>query len=463
MPPRKSKITSEVSEIIAAAKPKSKRKNKKEQVMAVNADANAAENENIVVSISGLEEDVITEQENDEYNSTIFNNIKDTSDLVTPDQIQKAHTNKKRGRKPKGGKIISNLSASINDVSEIPNIILHLKCHIKDLKSHETISNYDYSPSVEEVQSYNQSTNTFQCSEIDLTHDDYEDRYDTNDNEPENNDQMSQSDNHKLPLINHNIGCTLPSGPGSGSGLGSVSGPGSGPGSGSGSGTETAQTLRESQHTNNNNNTSSNNVFTVPNSTINTVQHQPIVVNDKQQKEIMKKINKMKLSFHNSEIIQTKGNNRSACFWDTCDFDTQIYYIPTSITNDTFQVYGCFCSPECAMAYLLKERVDTSTKFERLHLIQLLYGGIYQYAKGIKPAPQPYYLLDKYYGILTIKEYRQLFKGSQMIYVVNKPMTHILPELYEDNNDFLVNSKVIPANNMKLKKRYKTMIVQNSE
>jgi hypothetical protein len=186
------------------------------------------------------------------------------------------------------------------------------------------------------------------------------------------------------------------------------------------------------------------------------------VMNDKINKEIMKKINRLKISFHNSEPVQTKGNNRSACFWDTCDFDTQIFYIPTGIINDTFQVYGCFCSPECAIAYLLKEHLDTSTKFERLHLIQLLYGGITQYGKGLKPAPSPNFLLEKYYGNLSIQEYRQLFKGGQMIYVVNKPLTHILPELYEDNNDFLVNSKVIPTNNMKLKKRYKTMIIQNN-
>jgi hypothetical protein len=92
----------------------------------------------------------------------------------------------------------------------------------------------------------------------------------------------------------------------------------------------------------------------------------------------------------------------------------------------------------------------------------LLYGGAYQHGKGIKPAPSPHFLLDKYYGNLSIQEYRHLFKGSQMIYVVNKPLTHILPELYEDNNDFLVNSKVIPTNNMKLKKKYKTMIVQDN-
>ena len=128
------------------------------------------------------------------------------------------------------------------------------------------------------------------------------------------------------------------------------------------------------------------------------------------------------------------------------------------IVNGVFQVNGCYCSPECAVAALLKEPLDTSTKFERLHLLHLLYGT--PSGKGFKPAPNPNYLLDKYYGNLTIQEYRALLKGPQMIHIVNKPLTHILPELYEDNNDFLVNSKVIPTNSLKMKKRYKTMVVQ---
>jgi hypothetical protein len=159
------------------------------------------------------------------------------------------------------------------------------------------------------------------------------------------------------------------------------------------------------------------------------------VLNDRNQKEIMKKIHRLKYSFHNGETVQTKMNHRPACFWDTCDFDGPIYYLPIMIANGVFQVNGCYCSPQCAVAALLKESLDTSTKFERLHLLHLLYG--VPNSKGFKPAPNPHYLLDKYYGNLTI------------------------PELYEDNNDFLVNSKVIPANSLKMKKKYKTMVVQS--
>jgi hypothetical protein len=182
------------------------------------------------------------------------------------------------------------------------------------------------------------------------------------------------------------------------------------------------------------------------------------ILNERQQKEVMKKINRLKYSFHNGETIQMKLNHKCACFWDTCEFDGPIYYTPIMIVNGVFHVTGCYCSPECALAAILKEQMDTSTKFECIHLLHLLYGNAN--SKGFKPAPNPNYLLDKYYGNLTIDEYRSLLKSPQMIHIVNKPLTHILPELYEDNNDFLVNSKVIPSNNLKLKKRYKTMLVQ---
>jgi hypothetical protein len=184
------------------------------------------------------------------------------------------------------------------------------------------------------------------------------------------------------------------------------------------------------------------------------------VINERHQKEIMKKINRLKYSFHNGETIQMKLNHKCACFWDTCEFDGPIYYTPIMIVNGVFHVSGCYCSPECALASLLKEQMDTSTKFERIHLLHLLYGT--SNSTGFKPAPNPNYLLDKYYGNLTVDEFRSLLKGPQMIHVVNKPLTHILPELYEDNNDFLVNSKVIPTNTLKLKKRYKTTLVQSS-
>ena len=50
----------------------------------------------------------------------------DISDLVSPNQIHKNQINRKRGRKPKAG-LLLNSNAGIYGVSEVPNIILHLK------------------------------------------------------------------------------------------------------------------------------------------------------------------------------------------------------------------------------------------------------------------------------------------------------------------------------------------------
>ena len=98
-----------------------------------------------------------------------------------------------------------------------------------------------------------------------------------------------------------------------------------------------------------------------------------------------------------------------------------------------------FCSPECASAFLFKESIDTSTKFERYHLLNHIYCKIYNYEKNIKPAPNPFYLLDKFYGNLTIQEYRKLLKTQHMMMVIEKPLTRILPELHDDNDEFIMN------------------------
>jgi hypothetical protein len=101
--------------------------------------------------------------------------------------------------------------------------------------------------------------------------------------------------------------------------------------------------------------------------------------------------------------------------------------------------YGSFCRPECAVSFLMKEAVDDSIKFERYQLLNQIYGKIYGFKKNIKPAPNPFYTLDKYYGNLTIQEYRKLLNTEHMLLVIEKPMTRILPELHEDKEEGLMN------------------------
>ena len=84
----------------------------------------------------------------------------------------------------------------------------------------------------------------------------------------------------------------------------------------------------------------------------------------------------------------------------------------------------------------MQENIDDSMKFERYHLINRVYGKIYDFKNNIKPAPNPHYLLDKFYGNLNIQEYRKLLNSERMLLVVDSPLTRILPELHEDTDDF---------------------------
>lgn len=380
-----------------------------------------------------------------------------SADLVSPNQIYKGQINKKRGRKPKAGFIL-NSNTGMYDTTEVPNIILHLKCHLSDLKINESISNYEYTPSISEVESYNLTSNLLQSSDLCQSYSPDDD--DDDDEEPSHLDHLRTNKNTQQNNISIS-GMSISSSAlasSSASGSASTSVPVVTPTLTTTASAKLASCDATSAATSASHH---NSAFGCVSGTGKKVATESAVhvMNERHQKEIMKKINRLKYSFHNGETIQMKLNHKCACFWDTCEFDGPIYYIPIMIVNGVFHVSGCFCSPECALASLLKEQMDTSTKFERIHLLHLLYGNSNN--KGFKPAPNPNYLLDKYYGNLTIDEYRSLLKGPQMIHIVNKPLTHILPELYEDNNDFLVNSKVIPTNNLKLKKRYKTTLVQS--
>ena len=168
-------------------------------------------------------------------------------------------------------------------------------------------------------------------------------------------------------------------------------------------------------------------------------------------KDVWKKLKALEHNLHINNI----SDKKSACFWCTCDFDTPPVYIPKYYVKETYNVYGCFCSPECATAHLMEENIDTSARFERYHFLNHIYSKIYDYTKNIKPAPNPYYLLDKYYGNLSIQEYRSLLRNERLFLVVDKPLTRILPELHEDNDDFIINNKIIPSNTFQVKKNQK--------
>lgn len=153
--------------------------------------------------------------------------------------------------------------------------------------------------------------------------------------------------------------------------------------------------------------------------------------NSDKLKDIWCKLKDLSKKLHLNDVCDKK----SSCFHCTFDFDNVPIYIPKYELNESYYVYGCFCSPECACAYLMNEKdIDTSTRFERYQLLNFLYCKIYNYSKNIKPAPCPFYTLEKYYGSLSIQEYRQLLKNERLLLIVDKPLVRQIPELHEDND-----------------------------
>jgi hypothetical protein len=293
---------------------------------------------------------------------------------------------KKRGRKPKGGKIVQETQDDeiITQINQ-PNIILHLRCSLNDIDESDNIMKYN--PNIESIRSF-----VFDTSKTDnLLHEQLPDQIDDS-HTSENN-----INENKIMIPN-----TI------------------------------AHTVIDSDIPN----SFIDNISSFKTATLNTNKH------GDNMETIWDKLSSLKTNLHTNNI----SDKRSACFWCTYEFDNPPIFIPKHEFKNSYHVYGCFCSPECSVAHLMNEKIDSSVKFERYQLLNHIYGKIYNYEKNIKPAPDPHYLLDKFYGNLSIKEYRQLFKTEQLLIVVEKPLTHVFPELYEDNTDFVLNQRKIPSN-----------------
>ena len=153
-------------------------------------------------------------------------------------------------------------------------------------------------------------------------------------------------------------------------------------------------------------------------------------MNNCEMNNINQKLNELTSKLH----INNMYDKKSACFWCTHSFDNVPIYIPKHEINGVFSCYGCFCSPECAVAFLFEETLDTAARFERYSLLNRIYCKIYNYSKNIIPAPSPLYTLDKFFGTLTIQEYRKQLKSDRLLLIIDKPLTRVLPEIFEDSN-----------------------------
>jgi len=120
-----------------------------------------------------------------------------------------------------------------------------------------------------------------------------------------------------------------------------------------------------------------------------------------------------KVNVHN---IQFKQNTK--CLWCKYTFDTPSIEMPEDYYNDTFYCCGHFCSWNCVMAYNID--LNDTASWKRGSLINLMFYKTYNIFKEITPAPS-WLMLEDFGGILSIKDFRELFIINNKDYLVLHP------------------------------------------
>ncbi len=134
------------------------------------------------------------------------------------------------------------------------------------------------------------------------------------------------------------------------------------------------------------------------------------------------------------EIKKIPEKSDAACFWCCHTFEWAPVVLPLRDQGDYLQVYGNFCSPECAMAHLFDIKQDTHTRWEQLAILNRLYkdacGG------KIHPAPNRN-ILKLFGGLLSIEEYRALIRSQKVrVDVHMPPMVSLLTTMDTKPIDF---------------------------
>ena len=128
-----------------------------------------------------------------------------------------------------------------------------------------------------------------------------------------------------------------------------------------------------------------------------------------------------------------------ACYWCAHTFVNQPCILPEREEKGTYHVYGNFCCPECAVSYLLEESLDATTRWERMALLNRIYGAACKHAR-IFPAPSRS-SLKLFGGPMTIEAFRKtVLQGKVRIDIQMPPMVSILGSLDTKPIDFYDSS-----------------------
>ena len=184
---------------------------------------------------------------------------------------------------------------------------------------------------------------------------------------------------------------------------------------------------------------------------------------EEQSTEVTRKVVSLLKDFEEKNKINEWPSNTSiCCYWCCHKFDNAPFGIPVNYTKSNFDVFGCFCSLECAAAYNFKVQDNVDEMWERYNLINLLHRKLELNGKVVKPAPDRL-ALKMFGGHLDIEEFRHFFKSNKLVNVNFPPMSSLTQQIeevneYELNNDY----KYIPIDTERIDKyKAKMMFKRN--
>lgn len=129
-----------------------------------------------------------------------------------------------------------------------------------------------------------------------------------------------------------------------------------------------------------------------------------------------------------------------ACFWCTHEFENKPCFLPTKEESGVYYIYGNFCSPQCALSYLLEEHLDSHVRWERMALLHRIYRPQGKPGCRLYPSP-PRESLKKFGGVYTYEQFRRVVSDNKVrVDIQIPPMVSILGTLDTKPIDFYDSS-----------------------
>jgi hypothetical protein len=176
-----------------------------------------------------------------------------------------------------------------------------------------------------------------------------------------------------------------------------------------------------------------------------------------QEHDSLKVVSLLKDFEEKNKVNEWPSDTSICCYWCCHRFNNAPFGIPVNFANGSFNVFGCFCSLECAAAYNFKTSDNVDEMWERYNLINLLSRKC-TLANRVKPAPDRL-SLKMFGGHMDIDEFRRFFHSNKLVNVNFPPMTSLTQQIeevneHEVNNDF----KYIPLDQDRIEK-YKAKVL----